>query len=92
MNNKYESLSKLVASTTFGGLNVFDFSDGSQEKVPCVSSKMVADEMPSIQQNHIQSEKPEQITPTIWCVHHLPQNRNIFVTCGGNGNIRLWQR
>ncbi|KAJ8674293.1 hypothetical protein QAD02_005555 [Eretmocerus hayati] len=28
---------------------------------------------------------------TVWLVRHLPQNREIFVTCGGNGSICLWK-
>jgi len=28
---------------------------------------------------------------TIWCVKHLPQNRDIFITAGGNGTVNLWK-
>ncbi|XP_066599215.1 dynein axonemal assembly factor 10 [Prorops nasuta] len=28
---------------------------------------------------------------TIWLVKHLPQNREIFVTCGGGGSLCLWK-
>ncbi|KAL4237762.1 WD repeat-containing protein 92 [Mactra antiquata] len=28
---------------------------------------------------------------TIWQVKHLPQNRDVFVTCGGNGTVNLWK-
>ncbi|KAL1140366.1 hypothetical protein AAG570_000298 [Ranatra chinensis] len=28
---------------------------------------------------------------TIWTVRHAPQNRDLFVTCGGNGSICLWK-
>ena len=28
---------------------------------------------------------------TIWCGRHLPQNRDVFVTCGGNGSIHIWK-
>lgn len=28
---------------------------------------------------------------TVWCVRHLPQNRDIFVTSGGNGSLNLWK-
>ncbi|KAF0309350.1 WD repeat-containing protein 92 [Amphibalanus amphitrite] len=28
---------------------------------------------------------------TVWCVRHLPQNRDIFMTCGGSGSLNLWQ-
>ncbi|XP_013170589.1 PREDICTED: WD repeat-containing protein 92 [Papilio xuthus] len=28
---------------------------------------------------------------TIWVARHLPQNRDIFVTCAGNGQVTLWK-
>lgn len=28
---------------------------------------------------------------TIWSVRHLPQNRDIFMTMGGNGSLNLWK-
>ena len=28
---------------------------------------------------------------TVWVVRHLPQNRDVFVTCGGSGGINLWK-
>ncbi|XP_053568083.1 dynein axonemal assembly factor 10 [Bombina bombina] len=28
---------------------------------------------------------------TIWQVRHLPQNRDVFMTTGGGGNIHLWK-
>ncbi|XP_046992196.1 dynein axonemal assembly factor 10 [Schistocerca americana] len=28
---------------------------------------------------------------TIWLARHLPQNRDIFVTCGGSGSVCLWK-
>ncbi|XP_078086520.1 dynein axonemal assembly factor 10 [Mustelus asterias] len=28
---------------------------------------------------------------TIWQVRHLPQNRDIFMTAGGSGNLHLWK-
>lgn len=92
-NNKYGRLEKLVASTTYGGLNVFNFSDVTNEQptVSCVS-KSDADEWPNIQRNHIHDQSHKQNPPTIWCVRHLPQNRNIFATCGGSGNLRIWHR
>lgn len=94
-NNKYGRLQKLVASTTFGGINVFDFSNESaddQSTVSCIS-KMDADEMPIIQRTHLKADHAkEAVASTIWCVRHVPQNRNIFATCGGSGNIRMWHR
>ncbi|XP_051170424.1 dynein axonemal assembly factor 10 [Leptopilina boulardi] len=28
---------------------------------------------------------------TVWVVRHLPQNRDIFATCGGGGSVCLWK-
>ncbi|KAJ1620652.1 WD40-repeat-containing domain protein [Pavlovales sp. CCMP2436] len=28
---------------------------------------------------------------TVWGVSHLPQNRDVFMTCGGNGSLELWK-
>jgi len=28
---------------------------------------------------------------TIWCGAHLPQNRDVFITSGGNGSLHLWK-
>lgn len=28
---------------------------------------------------------------TIWQVRHLPQNRDLWCTCGGNGTVNLWK-
>lgn len=81
-------MERLVTSTTFGGLNVFEFDE--QTKVSCIS-KTDADELPINQRNNIDNASLKIKAPTIWCVRHLPQNPNIFITCGGSGNLRLWQ-
>lgn len=28
---------------------------------------------------------------TVWCGRHLPQDRDVFVTTGGNGSLMLWK-
>ncbi|KAF2360626.1 WD40 repeat [Trinorchestia longiramus] len=28
---------------------------------------------------------------TVWCARHLPQNRDVWMTTGGNGSLMLWQ-
>ena len=28
---------------------------------------------------------------TVWACKHLPQNRDVFMTCGGNGSLELWK-
>jgi WD40 repeat protein len=27
----------------------------------------------------------------VWATRHLPQNRDVFVTCGGDGSVNLWK-
>jgi len=46
----------------------------------------------------VQSGNPSQTHPVesghksaVWCASHLPQNRAIFMTSGGDGNLNLWQ-
>jgi WD40 repeat protein len=36
------------------------------------------------------TEKAHKST-TIWSVRHLPQNREVFMTTGGNGSLNLWK-
>jgi len=28
---------------------------------------------------------------TVWCVRHLPHNREVFLTSGGSGSLHLWK-
>ena len=28
---------------------------------------------------------------TVWSARHLPQNRDVLMTCGGNGSLELWK-
>jgi WD repeat-containing protein 92 len=28
---------------------------------------------------------------TVWIGRHLPQNREVFMTCGGSGSMYLWK-
>ncbi|KAI3380119.1 hypothetical protein SNEBB_001205 [Seison nebaliae] len=37
------------------------------------------------------SLKEKEHKSTIWSAKHLPQSREIFVTCGGNGTAALWK-
>lgn len=38
---------------------------------------------------HDSSEK--SASTTVWTSAHLPQNRDIWATCGGNGSIHVWK-
>eukprot|EP00050_Salpingoeca_kvevrii_P003342 m.222744 g.222744 ORF g.222744 m.222744 type:complete len:356 (+) comp10814_c0_seq40:312-1379(+) len=37
------------------------------------------------------SVKEKAHKATIWCGQHLPQNRDVFMTAGGNGSVSLWK-
>jgi hypothetical protein len=49
--------------------------------------------VPSIIRLHLESasrtEKAHK--STIWLAKHLPQNRDVFMTLGGNGSLNLWK-
>lgn len=92
-NDKYEPLKKLVAACTFGNLDVFDFSEGTSD-ASTVSHvcKEDADELSPAQRNELNEYDVSlgDLRPTVWCVRHLPQNPNIFATCGASGMVRIW--
>lgn len=78
-------MNKLVVTTLEGGLHVYDLRAQHPKKgFACVSEK---DAGLSLGTNGVISGGKA----TVWCVRHLPQNREIFVTCGGTGALRLWQ-
>lgn len=83
-NDKYEPLKKLVAACTFEGT-----SDASTVSHVC---KEDADELSPAQRNELNEYDVSlgDLRPTVWCVRHLPQNPNIFATCGASGMVRIW--
>lgn len=78
-------MNKLVATTLEGGLHVFDMRTQHPQKG--FSSVTESDAGRSLGQNGV----IKGLKATIWCVRHLPQNRDLFLTCGGTGSVRLWQ-
>lgn len=80
--NKYGQISELAVSTTNGGLNIFTNVGEDFSQIPAIAIKD-ADQLSANHRSHVN---------TIWRVKHLPQSPNIFATCGGSGNVRLWQR
>lgn len=77
-------MNKLVVTTLEGGLHVYDMRTQHPEKgFACVSER---DAGRSLGTNGVISGAKA----TVWCAKHLPQNREIFVTCGGSGSLRLW--
>lgn len=78
------NMNKLVVSTLESGLHVFDMRTQHSEKGFAQLTEKDAGQ--SLGSNGVISGSKS----TVWQVKHLPQNRDIFATCGGAGNIRLW--
>lgn len=77
-------MNKLVVTTLEGGLHVYDLRTQHPTKgFACVSE---ADAGRSLGTKGVISGAKA----TVWTAQHLPQNRELFVTCGGTGAIRLW--
>lgn len=78
------TLNKLVVTTLEGGLHAYDLRTQHPEHgFACVSER---DAGRSLGTNGVISGAKS----TVWCVKHLPQNRDVFMTGGGSGSIRLW--
>ncbi|XP_055608058.1 dynein axonemal assembly factor 10 [Uranotaenia lowii] len=77
-------MNKLVVSTLEGGLHVFDMRTQHPEKGFAQLTERNAGQ--SLGTNGVISGAKS----TVWTVKHLPQNRDIFVSCGGSGSVRLW--
>ncbi|XP_077299935.1 dynein axonemal assembly factor 10 [Arctopsyche grandis] len=43
------------------------------------------------QKGFAQVVESEQNNGTVWLCRHLPQNRELFMTCAGTGHLLLWQ-
>lgn len=78
------NMNKLAVCTLEGGLHVFDMRTQHAEKGFAQLSEKNAGK--ALGTNGVISGAKS----TVWTVKHLPQNRDIFASCGGAGNIRLW--
>ncbi|XP_050074961.1 dynein axonemal assembly factor 10 [Anopheles maculipalpis] len=77
-------MNKLAVTTLEGGLHVYDMrTQNPKNGFASVKEKTVGQ---SLGTNGVISAAKS----TVWTVKHLPQNRDIFVTGGGSGNVRLW--
>lgn len=77
-------MNKLVVTTLEGGLHVYDMR--TQHPEMGFAGVCEKDAGRSLGSNGVISGA----RATVWGVKHLPQNRDIFVSCGGTGSIRLW--
>lgn len=77
-------MNKLVATTLEGGLYVYDMRTQHHTKGFSHCSEMNVGQ--SLGSNGVISGAKS----TVWTVRHLPQNRDIFMTSGGTGSVRLW--
>lgn len=77
-------MNKMAVATLEGGLLVYDLRTQHATKgFACVREK---DAGRSLGSNGV----VHGAKATVWCARHLPQNREIFASCGGTGSIRLW--
>lgn len=77
-------MNKMVVTTLEGGLFVYDMRTQHPSKGFAMISEKDAGR--SLGTNGVISGGRS----TVWCVRHVPQNRDLFVTCGGTGSLRLW--
>lgn len=78
-------MNKMGVVTLEGGLHVYDMRTQHPSKgFNCVEEKNAGR---SVGSNGVITGPKA----TVWSLRHLPQNRDIFVTCGGTGSLRLWQ-
>lgn len=77
-------MNKLAVTTLEGGLYVYDMRTEHPTKGFSLCSERNAGQ--SLGTNGVISGAKA----TVWTVKHLPQNRDIFVTGGGAGSIRIW--
>lgn len=77
-------MNKMVVCTLEGGLHVYDMKTQHPTKgFASVVEKNAGRALGS--HGVVQGAKA-----TVWAVRHLPQNRDIFMSCGGSGSTRLW--
>lgn len=77
-------MNKMVVTTLEGGLLVYDMRTQHPTKgFTCLEERNAGR---SVGSNGVITGPKA----TVWCARHLPQNRDIFVTCGGTGSLRLW--
>lgn len=78
-------LNKMAVATLEGGLLVYDLRTQHPEHgMACVAER---DAGRSLGTNGVIGGAKS----TVWCARHLPQNRDVLVTCGGTGSVRLWK-
>lgn len=77
-------MNKLAVTTLEGGLYVYDLRTEHPTKGFSFCTEKNAGQ--SLGTNGVISGAKA----TVWTVKHLPQNRDIFVTGGGTGSIRIW--
>ncbi len=85
-------MNKLVATTLESKIHVFDMKTQHNEKGFASVVEKVIDRILVFIFGYlffILYEKAHN--STVWLGRHLPQNRDIFMTCGGSGSYYLWK-
>uniref|UniRef100_A0A182Q3K7 WD repeat-containing protein 92 n=1 Tax=Anopheles farauti TaxID=69004 RepID=A0A182Q3K7_9DIPT len=77
-------MNKLAVCTLEGGLHVYDMR--TQHSKRGFASKQERGVGQALGEHGV----IKGAKSTVWTVKHLPQNRDIFLTGGGSGSVRIW--
>lgn len=78
-------MNKLVCGTLEGGLHCWDLRTQHPEKgFASVTEKGAGG-------GYGTGVHGSRSRATVWLTKHLPQNREIFASCGGAGSLRVWK-
>jgi hypothetical protein len=84
-------MNKLVATTLESKIHVFDMKTQHPEKGFASVVEKVIDEILIFIFHRSFVFNSKAHNSTVWLGRHLPQNRDIFMTCGGSGSYYLWK-
>jgi len=85
-------MNKLVATTLESKIHVFDMKTQHNEKgFASVVEKVIDRILLFIFGYLFFILYGKAHNSTVWLGRHLPQNRDIFMTCGGSGSYYLWK-
>ena len=84
-------MNKLVATTLESKIHVFDMKTQHQEKGFASVVEKVRNNPQMLIILPCFLFVIQAHNSTVWIGRHLPQNRDIFMTCGGSGSYYLWK-
>ncbi len=84
-------MNKLVATTLESKIHVFDMKTQHNEKGFASVVEKVMIYIFDIYFSNLFLFQQKAHNSTVWLGRHLPQNRDVFMTCGGTGSYYLWK-